>query len=115
MWDSASCFGFDVPKVGLKDPCYRLPREVVQSPSLEVFKSRGDVALRGVVSGHGGDGLGFGLDLRGLFKMILQFYDPEAFPCVRAMLCCYGSIQPWGAGEPRKMMRSSSDWLGDFC
>ena len=87
----------------------------MESLPLEVFKSRGDVALRGVVSGHGGDGLGFGLDLRGLFKMILQFYDPEAFPCVRAVLCCYGSIQPWGAGEPRKMMKSSSDWLGDFC
>ena len=26
-----------------------LPREVVQSPSLEVFKKRGDVALRNIV------------------------------------------------------------------
>jgi len=34
-----------------------LPMEVVQSPSLEVFKSRVDVALRDVVSGHGGGGL----------------------------------------------------------
>ena len=30
-----------------------LPREVVQSPSLEVFRSCGAVALRDVVSGHG--------------------------------------------------------------
>ena len=30
---------------------------VVGSPSLEVFKSCGDAALRDVVSGHGGDGL----------------------------------------------------------
>ena len=32
---------------------HRLPREVVESPSLEVSKNRGDVALRDVVSGDG--------------------------------------------------------------
>jgi len=36
-----------------------LPREVVDSPSLEAFKNSVDVALRDVVSGHGGDGLGW--------------------------------------------------------
>jgi len=36
----------------------QLPREVVQSPSLEVLKNRVDVALRDVVSGHGGGWVG---------------------------------------------------------
>jgi len=37
---------------------HRLPMEVVESPSREVFRKRLDVALRDVVRGHGGDGLG---------------------------------------------------------
>ena len=32
---------------------HRLPREAVESPSLEVFRSRVDVALRAMGSGHG--------------------------------------------------------------
>ena len=48
---------------------HRLPREVVQSLSLEVLKNRVAVALRDVVSGHSGDGLLVGLDeLCGLFQ-----------------------------------------------
>lgn len=34
----------------------RLPKEVVGSPSLGAFQTRGDVALRVVVSEHGGMG-----------------------------------------------------------
>ena len=39
----------------------RLLREAVQSLPLEVLKRRVGVALRDVVSGHGGDGLMAGL------------------------------------------------------
>ena len=38
------------------DAVARLPREVVRSPSLEVFRNHGDVALRDVGRGHGGVG-----------------------------------------------------------
>jgi len=44
-------------------------REMEESPSLEVFKKCGDVALRDVVSGHGGDGSVVGPDdLSSLFQ-----------------------------------------------
>jgi len=43
--------------------------------SLEVFKNHADMALRDVVSGHGGSGSTFGLDnLRGVFQPY-GFYD----------------------------------------
>ena len=32
---------------------HRLPREMVKSPSLEVFENHVDMALRDTVSGHG--------------------------------------------------------------
>ena len=35
---------------------HSLPREVVESPSLEAFKIHADVALRNADSGHGGVG-----------------------------------------------------------
>jgi len=47
----------------------RLSRAVVESPSLEVFKKRADVALQDTAWWHGGVGLTVGLDdLRGLFQ-----------------------------------------------
>jgi len=47
----------------------RLPREEMESLSPEVFRNSEDVALRYVVSEHGGDGQMVGLDdLRHLFQ-----------------------------------------------
>jgi len=49
---------------------HSLPREVVESPSLEVVKKHGDVALREMVRGYGRDGLVVGQgDLTGLFQL----------------------------------------------
>lgn len=44
--------------------------EVIESPSLQVFKKCVDLALRGTVSGHGADGLTAGLhDLSFFFQL----------------------------------------------
>lgn len=44
-------------------------RDVVESLSLDVLRNHRDLALRDVVSEHGGDGLMLGLDdLDGLFQ-----------------------------------------------
>ena len=40
---------------------HRLPGDMVRSPSLEVFKNHGDVALRDVVSGRDGIELDLGI------------------------------------------------------
>ena len=54
-------------------------REVVDSPSLEMFKSHGDVALRDKVSGH--DGSGLGLEL-----MILEVFSNLSDSMIRRWL-----------------------------
>ena len=40
------------------------------SPFVEVFKNCGDVALRDVGSGHGGDGLGLDLGILTVFSSL---------------------------------------------
>jgi len=47
---------------------HRLPKEVVESPLLEGLKNSGNVALRDVVRGHGGDELGLDLVILDLFS-----------------------------------------------
>jgi len=40
----------------------------VESLTLEVFRNHGDVALRDMVSGHGGDGMGLDLGVLEVFS-----------------------------------------------
>jgi len=57
----------------------RLPRKVVESPSLEVLKGGGkkvDMALRDMFfNGHGRDGLMVPLDDLSCLFQLLQFYE----------------------------------------
>ena len=59
-------FSVDIRKNFISDimvmHCNRMPREVVESSSLEVFKNLMDMALRDMASGHSVDGSVAGLD-----------------------------------------------------
>ena len=52
---------------------HRLPRQLMESLFLEVFKNLGDVALRDVVGGHGGSGLGLELVTLAVFSNLNDF------------------------------------------
>ena len=64
---------------------------VVESPSLEVFQNCGDVALKGRVSGHGGDGLV-------LVLVILEVFSNLSGSTVLKLSSCslslYSTIDP---------------------
>lgn len=49
----------------------RLPRDVVESPSLGRFKNSGDMALGDMDSGHSRDGLGLGLGTLEAFSNLM--------------------------------------------
>lgn len=70
--------------------------EVVESPSLEQLKNHGDVALRDMVSGHGGGGSMAGLEDPGDVFQLQWSYD---------------SLSPLLWSQPPL---SSSGWAGDL-
>ena len=68
---------------------HTLPREVVESPSPEVFKECGDEAMRDVVSERGGSGLGLDWVILEVFSningpVILRFLQALAPSCLAA-------------------------------
>ena len=63
---------------------HRFPRDVVESPSLEVFKERIGVALRDVVSGH--EGLVVGLDEPGGLSDLNDSINLRKLPLLRGAL-----------------------------
>ena len=87
-------------------------RGVVGSPCMEVFRNRGDVALRAVGSGYGGGGLGLDVVVLEVFSslndstkthrgelgrwMTLQFIlHPNSAPLINVLYRCAKILLPY--------------------
>lgn len=69
--------------------------QVVEHPPLEVFWDCGDEALKAVVSGHSGDGLGLDLGIVEVFSNFKWFYASTPKVCsVGTWLCASASVSP---------------------
>jgi len=77
----------------------QLPRDGVESSSLEMFKKHGDVAMRDVVLWYGGDGLTVALDDLSGPSNLNDSTSPRALHC--AAVC------PWPS--PRSI---PAPWMG---
>ena len=81
-----------------------LPTEVVESPYLEVFKSHVAVALRDVVSGHGG--MGWQLDWM-ISTVFSNLYDSMTFEFILVTAPCLSltcTIPKWRAKKAAKFV-----------
>ena len=67
---------------------HRLPKEVVKSLSLEGFQSHGDVALRDMANGHGGDGLELGLVILKVFPNLNDSMNLNMYICMYIYTTC---------------------------
>ena len=74
------------PHLGVENGTGAATQEVGQFPSLEVFQNHRDVALRDVVSGHGGGGMR--LDL-GTLEVFSNLNDSLILSCGHQSWLCW--------------------------
>lgn len=124
-WGRGGGFRLDIMKKLFTGRVVRLPREVEESPFLEVSKKCGDVALKDMVSEHSGDGLAVGLhdsyDAKGTamgpLTMTLQdLGHMPCSPCWQSREQCprvHGEICWWE--QDNESHQHYSSWGGPGC